>query len=158
GRPLGRDGRAPRGAPARHQRRARHPRNRRSRSRRSRRRARRRTDTGERTAGCGIEHARRPGVIECTDVGFGYAPGSPWAHRALGGINLRIETGERLVVVGANGSGKSTLAWLLAGVLDPTEGTVRLDGEPIDLSRLQTAISFQHARLQLFRATVAADI
>jgi energy-coupling factor transporter ATP-binding protein EcfA2 len=97
-------------------------------------------------------------VITLRDVGYVYANRSPWAHRALGGINLAVPTNERLVVVGANGSGKSTLAWLLAGVLEPTEGTIELDGHPIDLARGETAMSFQHARLQLFRPTVASDI
>jgi energy-coupling factor transport system ATP-binding protein len=97
-------------------------------------------------------------VIELRHVGHVYAKGTPWAHRALEDVNLTIATDERVVVVGANGSGKSTLAWAVAGLLEPTEGEVRLDGEPIDLTRGQTAIAFQHARLQLFRATVQADI
>jgi energy-coupling factor transport system ATP-binding protein len=97
-------------------------------------------------------------VIELRGVGHVYAQGSPWAHRALEAVDLTIATGERVVVVGANGSGKSTLAWAVAGLLEPTEGHVLLDGEPIDLTRGQTAIAFQHARLQLFRATVQSDI
>jgi energy-coupling factor transport system ATP-binding protein len=97
-------------------------------------------------------------VIELRNVGHVYAPGSPWAHRALEGIDLTIATGERVVVVGGNGSGKSTLAWAVAGILDPTEGEVLLDDHPIELARGETAIAFQHARLQLFRATVEADI
>jgi energy-coupling factor transport system ATP-binding protein len=97
-------------------------------------------------------------VIELRDVGHVYAAGTPWAHRALQGIDLRIATGERVVVVGANGSGKSTLAWVIAGLLEPSEGRVLLDDHVIDLARAETAIAFQHARLQLFRATVAADI
>jgi energy-coupling factor transport system ATP-binding protein len=97
-------------------------------------------------------------VIELRGVGHVYAAGSPWAHRALEGVDLTIDDGERLVVVGSNGSGKSTLAWAIAGLLEPSEGEVLLDGAPIDLARRQTAIAFQHARLQLFRATVQADV
>jgi energy-coupling factor transport system ATP-binding protein len=97
-------------------------------------------------------------VIEVRSLGHVYAAGSPWAHRALEDVNLDLGTGEQIVIVGANGSGKSTLAWALAGVLDPTEGTVHLNGHPIDLAKSETAISFQHARLQLFRATVASDV
>src|SRR5262249_41910321 len=52
----------------------------------------------------------------------------------------------------------STLAWSIVGLLTPTEGSVHLDGHPIDLARHETAIAFQHARLQLFRPTVASDI
>jgi energy-coupling factor transport system ATP-binding protein len=97
-------------------------------------------------------------VIELRGVGHVYAAGSPWAHRALEGIDLDIASGERVVVVGANGSGKSTLAWSIVGLLRPTEGSVLLDGHPVDLTRRETAIAFQHARLQLFRATVASDV
>jgi energy-coupling factor transport system ATP-binding protein len=97
-------------------------------------------------------------VIELRRVGHVYAAGTPWAHRALEGVTLTIGTGERAVVVGANGSGKSTLAWAIAGLLEPSEGSVLIDDQPVDLTRRETAIAFQHARLQLFRATVAADI
>jgi energy-coupling factor transporter ATP-binding protein EcfA2 len=97
-------------------------------------------------------------VIDVRGLGHVYAAGSPWAHRALEDVNLGFGTGEQVVIVGANGSGKSTLAWALAGVLDPTEGTVQLNGLPIDLTKSETAISFQHARLQLFRSTVASDV
>ncbi len=97
-------------------------------------------------------------MIELRGVGHVYAEGSPWAHRALEGVDLTIDDGERLVVVGANGSGKSTLAWAIAGLLEPSEGEVLLDGAPIDLALRLTAIAFQHARLQLFRATVQADV
>ncbi len=97
-------------------------------------------------------------MIELTGVGHTYSEGSPWAHRALGGIDLRIREGERALVVGANGSGKSTLAWILAGLTAPSEGSATIDGEPIASTRGQVAISFQHARLQLFRPTVGEDV
>jgi energy-coupling factor transport system ATP-binding protein len=97
-------------------------------------------------------------VIELCDAGYVYAHRSPWAQRALAHVDLTIDDGAHVTVIGANGSGKSTLAWLLAGVLEPTEGAVLLDGRPIDLAEGCTAMSFQHARLQLFRPTVASDV
>jgi energy-coupling factor transport system ATP-binding protein len=97
-------------------------------------------------------------VIELRRVGHVYGAGTPWAHRALEGVTLTIQPGERAVVVGSNGSGKSTLAWAIAGLLEPSEGSVAIDGAPVDLARHETAIAFQHARLQLFRATVGADV
>jgi energy-coupling factor transport system ATP-binding protein len=97
-------------------------------------------------------------VISLEHVGHVYAAGTPWAHRALAGVDLRAEAGERLLVVGHNGSGKSTLAWILAGLLRPSEGRATLDGEVLDASSGKTAMAFQHARLQLLRPTVAADV
>ena len=97
-------------------------------------------------------------MIRLDDVGHVYAAGTPWAHRALAGVQLRIEDGERLLVVGHNGSGKSTLAWILAGLLQPSEGRATLDGELLDAGSGKTAKAFQYARLQLLRPTIAEDV
>jgi NitT/TauT family transport system ATP-binding protein len=51
--------------------------------------------------------------------------------RALDGIDLRVERGSFVCVVGASGSGKSTLLSLVAGLARPTTGEVRLDGRPV---------------------------
>ncbi|MGH9125756.1 MAG: ATP-binding cassette domain-containing protein [Acidimicrobiales bacterium] len=96
--------------------------------------------------------------LRLSGVGHVYTPRSPWAHRALAGVDLVVAPGEAVMVLGHNGSGKSTLAWILAGLLVPTEGTARLDGRPIHRQLGRVALSFQHARLQLLRRTVARDI
>ncbi len=49
----------------------------------------------------------------------------------LNDVSLKLESGERVGIVGPSGCGKSTLAKLLAGYLQPDEGTVLLDGEPL---------------------------
>ena len=98
------------------------------------------------------------GTLELAGVGHIYTPRSPWAHRALEAIDLTIDSGESVLIVGRNGSGKSTLAWVLAGLLVPSEGTARLDGQPIERCLDQVALSFQHARLQLLRSTVRSDV
>ena len=97
-------------------------------------------------------------MISLRGVGHVYSIDSPWAHRALTGIDLDIGSGERLLVVGANGSGKSTLAWILAGLIAPTEGQATIDGAPLADARGAAAVCFQHVRLQLFRPTVAEDV
>jgi energy-coupling factor transport system ATP-binding protein len=62
------------------------------------------------------------------------------------------------VLVGDNGSGKSTLAWALAGLLRPGSGRVELDGADVTGQVGRVALAFQHARLQLQRPTVGADV
>jgi phospholipid/cholesterol/gamma-HCH transport system ATP-binding protein len=63
--------------------------------------------------------------------------GMRWgANMVLDGIDLTLHPGERLVVVGPSGSGKSTLLRLLAGLLLPTSGVLRIHGEPQTYLRL----------------------
>ncbi len=50
---------------------------------------------------------------------------------ALRGIDLEVGKGEIVSVVGANGAGKSTLMWAIAGVLPPSGGSIRMDGNPL---------------------------
>jgi energy-coupling factor transport system ATP-binding protein len=92
------------------------------------------------------------------NVGHEYSRRTPWAHRALSGIDLRIDHGEAVLVVGHNGSGKSTLAWVLAGLLEPSEGDAHLEGQLLTSVVGQVGVAFQHARLQLLRPTVGAEV
>ena len=102
--------------------------------------------------------ARASPLLILRDVGHVYSRRTPWAHRALAGVNLRIDRGEALLVVGHNGSGKSTLAWILAGLLEPSEGDARIEGRPLSSVVGQVGVAFQHARLQLLRPTVSAEV
>ena len=56
---------------------------------------------------------------------------------ALRGLNLRVGRGERLAIVGPNGSGKSTLVRVLATLLRPSAGTVRLAGLDVQSQALE---------------------
>ena len=113
--------------------------------------------TARPTTSDGASRAPEP-LLAVRGLGFVYANGTPWAHRALAGVDLALGRGEGLVVTGDNGSGKSTLAWILAGLLPPTEGEALLAGEPVIAGTGAVGISFQHARLQLIRPTVLADV
>jgi len=71
--------------------------------------------------------SRATGRIELRDVGFSYAGGHEVLHR----VNLVLEPGDRLGIVGRTGAGKSTLVNLLPRFFDVTEGAVLLDGVDI---------------------------
>ena len=97
-------------------------------------------------------------LVSLRGVGYEYAAGSPWAKRALQGVDLDLGTGEGVVVTGANGSGKTTLAWILGGLMAPSEGRAYIGGSPIDAAPGRVGVAFQHARLQLLKPWVLADV
>jgi energy-coupling factor transport system ATP-binding protein len=99
-----------------------------------------------------------PEPLDLEGVTHVYGVGTPWAGTALQGVDLSVEPGEGLLVVGGNGSGKSTLAWIMAGLLRPTYGTCTLGGTPVHRRIGSVGLAFQHARLQLQRATVGKDV
>ncbi|CAA9359107.1 MAG: Efflux ABC transporter, permease/ATP-binding protein [uncultured Gemmatimonadaceae bacterium] len=74
------------------------------------------------------------------DVGFRYPGSERWAVRH---VNLAVEPGERVALVGENGAGKTTITKLLARLYDPTEGRILLDGRDLreyDLASVRQAI------------------
>lgn len=73
------------------------------------------------------------GILHCQQLGMTYTEG-PNDVEVLSDINLHIEQGERIAIVGASGSGKSTLLHLLGGLDLPTTGSVWVDGQ--ELSRM----------------------
>lgn len=92
-----------------------------------------------------------------------YAKGSPFEKRALNNINIRIDNGEFVGIIGHTGSGKSTLVQHFNGLLKPSEGKVVVNG--IDVSgnnlkelRKQVGIVFQYPEHQLFEETVYKDV
>lgn len=94
-----------------------------------------------------------------------YQPGSPFQATAIADVNLTLESGEFLALIGHTGSGKSTLAQHFNGLLKPTAGVVRLDGRDIhekgfDRRELRQRIGlvFQYPEHQLFEETVAKDV
>jgi lipoprotein-releasing system ATP-binding protein len=70
------------------------------------------------------------GILRCQQLGMTYTEG-PNNVEVLSNINLQIEKGERIAIVGASGSGKSTLLHLLGGLDLPTTGSVWVDGQEL---------------------------
>ncbi|AZQ38787.1 ATP-binding cassette domain-containing protein [Streptomyces cyaneochromogenes] len=70
----------------------------------------------------------RDGRVDLRGVTFGYAPS---AEPVVRGLDLSLASGTHLAVVGPSGAGKSTLAAIVAGVLEPQTGQVRLGGVPV---------------------------
>ena len=77
-----------------------------------------------------------------TDLNItGIRGGYPNAEEIVKGIDLAVAAGDLSVIIGPNGAGKSTFLKLVAGLLKPTDGLVKLQGEPLPLGNAQTACS-----------------
>jgi nitrate/nitrite transport system ATP-binding protein len=87
-----------------------------------------------------------PPILELHNVGKGFGAGARRVS-VLRDINLRIEEGEFVAIVGYSGAGKTTLISLIAGLLQPDEGTVRLCGRPVTEPGPDRALVFQNYSL-----------
>lgn len=100
-------------------------------------------------------------LIRVVNLSYTYTLGSP---PALDGLNLSVDQGEYLAVVGANGSGKSTLARCLNGLLRPSPGSVSVEGlDPSDPANLREirkrlALVFQSSPDQLVASVAEEDV
>lgn len=104
-------------------------------------------------------------ILEVRDLSHVYSKGTPFEQKALDHVNLSVERGEFLAIIGHTGSGKSTLIQHLNGLLRPTEGDVLLHGKSIFASdndlrsvRFHIGLVFQYPEYQLFEETIAKDI
>lgn len=61
----------------------------------------------------------------------------------LSGLDLQVQRGEFITIVGASGSGKTTMLKLISGIIQPTEGTVSIGDEPVHRLRRDTGNVFQ---------------
>ena len=103
--------------------------------------------------------------IEVKNLTHTYSAGSALQQTAIRDVNLVIEEGEFVAIVGHTGSGKSTLVQHLNGLLKPTSGLVLVDNEDMNgenvnkrLIRQKVGLVFQYPEYQLFEETVAKDI
>ncbi len=97
--------------------------------------------------------------LRVSGLSFAYPDG----RRALEGIDLTVQPGERVALLGPNGAGKTTLVLHLNGVLEPTGGSVEVSGLPVVREhfreiRRRVGIVFQDPDDQLFMPTVAEDV
>jgi energy-coupling factor transport system ATP-binding protein len=102
-------------------------------------------------------------VIELDYVSFTYREGEPDEVPALRDLDLTLEPGQLVAVIGHNGSGKSTLVKLLTAVLYPTRGEVRVNGIPVRYEnrweiRRRVSVVFQDPDDQLVMNRVADDV
>lgn len=102
-------------------------------------------------------------MIEVEGVSFSYRTGEEDAVRALRDLNLRVDPGQFVTIIGHNGSGKSTLVKLLTAVQYPTEGRISIDGVPVDEEhqwevRRKVSVVFQDPDDQLVMNRVEDDV
>lgn len=96
--------------------------------------------------------------IELRNVRFSYGVGEP---QILRGVNLRIEPGESVALVGPSGGGKTTLMKIMMGLLKPTYGEVLIDGQSLEtygIARWRAQIGSVAQDDQLFAGTIAENI
>ncbi|GKX68848.1 energy-coupling factor transporter ATPase [Inconstantimicrobium mannanitabidum] len=94
-----------------------------------------------------------------------YMPKSPFEKVALDNINLEIEDGQFVALIGHTGSGKSTLIQHFNGLLKPSSGSIIVDGKDITEKgvkltdiRKKVGLVFQYPEYQLFEETIEKDI
>jgi energy-coupling factor transport system ATP-binding protein len=104
-------------------------------------------------------------IIEIKDLSYIYGIGTPFEIKALDNVNLEVEEGDFIGLIGHTGSGKSTLVQHLNGLMKPTSGDIIVDGENIvkkeanlKLLRQKVGLVFQYPEHQLFEETVYKDI
>ena len=104
-------------------------------------------------------------VLETKDLSFLYSKGTSSEVAAINDINIKINRGELVGIIGHTGSGKSTLLEHFNAILKPTSGSVFLDGNDIWQDkknirsvRFKVGVCFQYPEYQLFEETVYKDI
>ncbi|MBR4811927.1 MAG: energy-coupling factor transporter ATPase [Bacilli bacterium] len=107
--------------------------------------------------------------VKFSKVFFTYSPKSPFEYEALRDINLDLESGKFIALVGKTGSGKSTLVQHINSLIHPTSGIVDIDGfinsgvkkertKDIKGLRKHVGLVFQFPEYQLFEETVERDV
>jgi ATP-binding cassette subfamily B protein RaxB len=102
--------------------------------------------------------ARTAAALELSQLRFRYGDNDPWL---LDGVDLRIDAGESVAIVGESGCGKTTLIKLLASLLAPSDGCILVDGQPLlqlGVGRYRSMIGVVLQNDQLFSGSIADNI
>lgn len=104
-------------------------------------------------------------IIDVKNLSFTYGIGTPFEKKAVDNLNLSINEGEVVGLIGHTGSGKSTFVQTLNGLIKPTSGQVFFEGKDIwekpkeiRKIRFRVGMVFQYPEYQLFDETVYKDI
>ncbi|WP_404438761.1 ABC transporter ATP-binding protein/permease [Microbacterium aerolatum] len=98
-----------------------------------------------------------PKILRFDGVSFRY---TPEAADAVRGVDLEIPFGSQVAFVGASGAGKSTMVDLLLGLIEPTSGSITVDGVPLSsvVNAWRSQISYVPQEVSLFDSTVAQNV
>jgi len=104
-------------------------------------------------------------IIKIENLNYIYNPNTPFEKKALDNVNLNIDKGDFIGLIGHTGSGKSTLVQHLNGLIKPTTGKIIVDGMDITSEdanlkevRQKVGLVFQYPEHQLFEETIYKDI
>lgn len=95
--------------------------------------------------------------IDCQQLSYSYYP----EHPILSSLNLHIEAGQRVSLVGESGCGKTTFAYLLAGLQKPSHGRIRFNGydlREVHLGSLRKNIALVSGNNEIFEGTIEQNI
>lgn len=103
--------------------------------------------------------------IKIENLSYYYMKGTPFEKKALDDINIEINQGEFIALIGHTGSGKSTLIQHINGLLKPAQGSIYIDGLNITNSKIKMSdirkkvgLVFQFPEYALFEETIEKDV